>query len=325
LLAELGSSLLISTYQSGRLICARVQGGVLNTHLRSFDKPMGIAATHGRFSLGTRTEIWDFRDMPAAAQKLEPAGTHDACFLPRNRHTTGDILVHELAFDGDGELWGVATAFSCLATFDPNSSFVPRWRPPFITALAPDDRCHLNGICVVDGRLTYATALGQSDAAGGWREHKASGGCLIEIASGEVVAGGISMPHSPRWHRGRLWLLESGRGELVQLDPASGTRETVAQLPGFTRGLALAGNIAFVGLSQIRESSTFGGLPLTQRLQERICGVGAVDLKSGGVVELLRFEDIVQEIFDVALLPGTRYPEIAKPGSSAAATSFVLG
>jgi uncharacterized protein (TIGR03032 family) len=324
-LSELQASLLISTYQSGRLICARVNGGMLNTHLRVFDKPMGIAASRNRFALGTRAEVWDFRDAPAVAPKIEPRGVHDACFLPRNIHVTGDILVHELAFDGQGELWGVATAFSCLVTFDGDSSFLPRWRPSFISELAPGDRCHLNGICIRDGRPAYVTALGTSDTSGGWRERKASGGCLIDLSNSEIVAGQLSMPHSPRWHDGRLWLLESGRGELVQVDPESGAAVTVAELPGFTRGLAMAGNVAFVGLSQIRESSTFGDLPLIERLDERVCGVWAIDLRTGDVVGLLRFDDLVQEIFDVALLPGVRYPEIAELGSSAAAVSFAVG
>ena len=323
LLARLRSSLLISTYQSGKLICARDREGLLNTHFRDFDKPMGIAVAPGRFALATRTEIWDFRDMPEVAPKLDPPGRHDACFLPRNRHTTGDALTHELAFAG-GELWAVATAFSCLATLDPNHSFVPRWKPAFITGLSRTDRCHLNGVAVRDGRVAYVTALGQNDAPGGWRRGKASGGCLIETASSEVVCAGLSMPHSPRWHDDRLWLLESGRGELVTVDPATGARETVIELPGFTRGLAFAGNLAFVGLSQIRESSTFGDLPLTQRLQERVCGVWAVDIRRGRIAGFLRFEDYVQEVFDVAVLPGVRFPEIAEPGSTATSTSFVL-
>jgi uncharacterized protein (TIGR03032 family) len=324
-LDSLRASLLISTYQSGRLICARSDGAVLNTHLRQFEKPMGVAATGRRFALGTRTEIWDFRDAPELAAKLEPAGRHDACFLPRNRHLTGDILIHELAFDADGRLWGVATAFSCLATFDAATSFVPQWKPEFITALGPGDRCHLNGLCMRDGRPYYVTALGRSNTPGGWRAGKATGGLLIDIATGAVIADGLSMPHSPRWHEDRLYVLESGRGELVAVDPATGTTETIAELPGFTRGLAIAGELAFVGLSQIRESSTFGDLPIISRLQERACGVWAVNLVTGETAGVLRFEDLVQEIFEIALLPGIRYPEIAEPDSTAATTTFVLG
>lgn len=323
-LAELGGSLLVSTYQTGKLICARVgaDGGV-NTHFRDFDKPMGIAVGNGRFALGTRTEVWDFRDMPEVAPKLEPAGTHDACYLPRNRHVTGDVAVHELAFAG-GELWLVATAFSCLATLDAGHSVVPRWTPPFVSGLEPGDRCHLNGMAVVDGAVRYVTALGATDEPGGWRASKASGGVLVDAPSGELVARGLSMPHSPRWHAGRLWLLESGRGALSVVDAATGATETVAELPGFTRGLAFAGRTAFVGLSQIRESSTFGDLPLVERLDERLCGVWMVDVERGEIEGFLRFDDLVQEVFDVALLPRDRYPEIAEPGSSAVALSYAL-
>ncbi len=261
--------------------------------------------------------------MPEAAAKLEPAGTHDACYLPRNRHVTGDIAVHDLAFAG-GELWLVATAFSCLATLDADHSFVPRWAPPFITSLAAEDRCHLNGLAVVGDRVAYVTALGRTDEAGGWREGKAGGGVLLDVASSEVVAQGLSMPHSPRWHGGRLWLLESGRGSLCTVDIGSGAVQTVAELPGFTRGLAFLGDLAFVGLSQIRESSTFGDLPLTQRLRERQCGVWTVDLRSGEIAGFLRFEDLVQEIFDVAVLPGVRFPEIAEADGPMVGSSFML-
>ena len=155
-------------------------------------------------------------------------------------HVTGDIGIHEVAWSGD-ELWFVSTRFSCLATLSPDYSFVPRWRPPFISALAAEDRCHLNGLALVDGQAKYVTALGETDTADGWRANKPQGGCFIDVASGAVVSRGLSMPHSPRWHDGRLWVLESGTGRLVLIDPASGQRETVAELPGFARGLALSG------------------------------------------------------------------------------------
>ena len=322
-LEQLGSSLLISTYQTNRLVCARARTDGLNTHFRSYDKPMGIAVAPGRIAVGTRTEVWELRDMPEAAVKLEPPGSHDACYLPRSRHVTGDIAVHDLAFAG-GELWLVATTFSCLATLDAVHSFVPRWTPPFITLLAPEDRCHLNGLAIRDDRPAYVTALGASDEPGGWRQGKAAGGIVIEIATSEVAIAGLSMPHSPRWHQDRLWLLESGRGTLSVADLGAGTVETVAELPGFTRGLAFAGEIAFVGLSQIRESATFGELPLTQRLADRQSGVWMVDLRSGQIAGFLRFEELVQEIFDVAVLPGQRFPEIAEPAGAVTAHSYAL-
>ncbi|PTL60105.1 TIGR03032 family protein [Paraconexibacter algicola] len=324
-LARLGGSLLVSTYQAGKLVCARAQpDGTLNTHFRDHDKPMGLAlGPDGRLALGTRTEVWDYRDVPDAAAKLEPPDVHDACFVLRNRHVTGDVAIHEMGFAGD-ELWIVATGFSCLATLDADHSFVPRWHPSWITELAPGDRCHLNGLEIVDGVPRYVTALGTGDTPGSWRAGKATGGVLLDVPSGEVVASGLSMPHSPRWHDGELLVLESGRGHLSRVDPATGETTCVAELPGFTRGLALVGRTAFVGLSQIRESSTFGDLPLTQRLRERQCGVWMVDLDSGETTGLLRFADLVQEVFDVLWLPDRRFPEIAEVGSVSTSDTYVL-
>jgi uncharacterized protein (TIGR03032 family) len=320
---ESGGSLLISTYQTHRVVCVRAHEGELNTHFRTYDKPMGIAVGPSRLALGTLHEVWDFRDMPAAAEKLEPLGRHDACYLPRNRHVTGDIAVHDLGF-ASGELWVVATGFSCLATLDADYSFVPRWTPPFITRLAPEDRCHLNGMAIVDDRVTYVTALGTGDEAGSWRTGKATGGVVIDVASSQVAISGLSMPHSPRWHLGHLWLLESGKGTLSVADLQSGRVETVAELPGFTRGLTFIGDTAFVGLSQIRESSTFGDLPVTHRLQERQSGVWMVNVRSGAITGFLQFEDLVQEIFDVAFLPGKRWPEIAECNGETTGQSYVL-
>jgi uncharacterized protein (TIGR03032 family) len=323
LLEELGSSLLVSTYQSGRLIAVGSAGGSLNTHFRAFPSPMGIAVGREVLALGTQRHVWEYRNQPEVTRKLEPAGHHDACFLPRKSLVTGDIRVHELAFAEDG-LWVVNTRFSCLSKLDGEHSFVPRWRPPFVTGLSADDRCHLNGLAIVDRQPRYVTALGTTDTPQGWRERKADGGVLIDVPSGEIVARGLSMPHSPRWYGGRLWVLESGKGEVGVVDLDTGRVETVARLPGFTRGLAFAGPLAFVGLSQVRESNVFGGLPLTERLREKLCGVWILDVRTGKTLGFLRFEGLVQEIFDVQLLAGVRHPEIAEPDSDLIAGAFAL-
>ncbi|HWG46792.1 MAG TPA: TIGR03032 family protein [Gemmataceae bacterium] len=323
LLNSLGISLLVSTYQAGKLIVVRADGASLNTHFRSFPMPMGIAVDGPRLALGTGVQVWQFINQPEMARKLEPAGKHDACFVPRGSHVTGDIRIHEIAW-AEHELWMVNTRFSCLCTLDPQCSFVPRWRPPFISMLAPEDRCHLNGMTLVEGRPRYVTALGQTDTPGGWRPNRAHGGCLLEVPSGTVVLDRLSMPHSPRWHNDRLWVLESGVGGLAWLNTATGRLETVALLPGFTRGLDFAGPYAFVGLSLVRESSVFGGLPLTDRCRERKCGVWVVDVRDGRTVAFLDFEQGVQEIFAVQVLPGLRYPDVLLPDDPAVAHSFVL-
>jgi uncharacterized protein (TIGR03032 family) len=312
LLRQIGASLLVTTYQAGKLVMVRDEGDHLNTHFRTFQAPMGLALGGGRLAIGTTIQVWEYVDVPAVTAKLEPPGRHDACFLPRASHVTGNIQIHEMAWGEGGELWVVNTRFSCLCTLDRSASFAPRWRPPFVTALEPTDRCHLNGLGMVDGRPRFVTALGETDEPAGWRANKAKGGILMDVRSGEVITRGLSMPHSPRWYAGRLWVCESGAGTLGFIDPGTGRYEPIAQVPGFTRGLDFAGNLAFVGLSQVRESAVFSGIPITERLgaEERTCGVCVVDLASGRMVGLLRFDTTVQEIFAVAVLPGRRWPEL---------------
>jgi uncharacterized protein (TIGR03032 family) len=326
LLRRLGASLLVTTYQAGKLVMVRDEGDHLNTHYRSFQSPMGLALNRDRLAIGTMIQVWEYVDVPAVTSRLEPAGRHDACFLPRSCHVTANIQIHELAWGTGEELWAVNTRFSCLCTLDRSASFTPRWRPPFVTALEPTDRCHLNGVGMVDGRPRFITALGATDSPAGWRENKAKGGIVMDVESGEILARGLSMPHSPRWYAGRLWVCESGDGTLGYLDPQTGKYQAVAATPGFTRGLDFVGDLAFVGLSQVRESAVFSGIPITQRLspEERTCGVCVVDLSRGEPIALLRFEEGVQEVFAVQLLHGRRYPELISDDAKLLENSFVV-
>jgi uncharacterized protein (TIGR03032 family) len=321
LLEELGISLLVSTYQAGKLVVLRGDGGVINTHFRAFNVPMGVACAGDRLAVGTAVEIWEFHNIPAVARKLEPAGKHDVCFLPRTSHVTGNVQIHEMAWVAD-ELVFVNTRFSCLATRAPEHSFVPFWRPRFISALAPEDRCHLNGMGLRDGKVRYVTALGETDDPAGWRRNKKSGGVLIDVPTGQVIASGLSMPHSPRWYAERLWVLDSGNGGISVADEATGQLTSVAELPGFTRGLDFWGRFAFVGLSQVRETAVFSGIAIAER-PERSCGVWVVDIVTGQVVAYLQFEDAVQEIFAVQVLPA-RFPDVINDSTALIADTFVL-
>ena len=323
ILKQLGISLVVSTYQAGKLIVVRADGANLNTHFRVFDKPMGMAATRERIALGTTYRLWELRNIPAVAQKLAPPDKHDACYLPRAMHVTGDIDIHEMAWAGE-DLWFVNTRFSCLCTLRVDCSFVPRWRPPFISAYDLTDRCHLNGLAVRDERPKYVTALGETDRPSGWRDRKADGGILMDIETNEILLRGLSMPHSPRWYNGKLWLLESGKGSLSWVDWQQGSPVAIAQLPGFTRGLDFYGNLAFVGLSQVRESAVFSGIPLTKTLVERICGVWVVDIRNGNILAFLRFEEAVQEIFAISVLPGIRFPEVIDWDEALLASSYTI-
>jgi uncharacterized protein (TIGR03032 family) len=312
LLADLGVCLVVSTYQAGKLVLVRpADDGVANTHFRTFDAPMGVALDGNRLAVGTRVGVWEFHDQPPVSARLDPPHKHDRVFVPRRQLVTGHIAVHDIEYAPRGELWAVNTRFSCLCTLDPAYSFVPRWRPPFVTALSPTNRCHLNGLCLEDGKPRFVTALGTADVSGGWRETKATGGMLMDVPTGQFVCRGLSMPHSPRIYGGRLWVCESGVGSLAVVDPATGKPEVVALLPGFTRGVDFVGPYAFVGLSQVRESAVFSGIPITERLPlaDRRCGVWVVDTRSGQTVAFLQFEEGVQEVFAVKAVPA-RWPDL---------------
>jgi uncharacterized protein (TIGR03032 family) len=337
ILERLNISLLITTYQAGKVAIIRNDSGTVNTHIRPFEKPMGVALQGEKLAIGGLKSVTELRNIPVAADRLTPLGKYDACYLPRRTHVTGDIDVHEMAYDGDGELWVVNTGFCCLCTLDAEHSFTPRWQPSFVSEIVPEDRCHLNGLAMVDGRPRYVTALGQTNTPGGWRANKASGGVLLDIESGEALVQGLSMPHSPRWYEDRLFILESGRGGVGWVDleiamrsePTDRTPEsvvhTICELPGFTRGVDFCGPLAFVGLSQVRDSSNFGGLPLVDRLGgERFCGVWVVHIGSGEVIGFMRFESGVEEIFAVQVLPGVRFPEMLEWDDIRTGRSYVV-
>jgi uncharacterized protein (TIGR03032 family) len=323
-------SLLVTTYQAGKLVILRNDKGVLNTHFRNLHKPMGLAVAGGKLAIGCSIDIWEFHNVPAVCKKLDEGDenkatsfTHDACFLPRRSHTTGDVQIHEMAWVDD-ELWFVNTAFSCLATRSDINSFQPQWRPSFITELLPGDCCHLNGLAMRDGQIRYVTALGETNTPGGWRDNKRDGGLLIDVDSNEIITRGLSMPHSPRWYRNRLWVLESGHGGFGTIDLATGRYQQIAQLPGFTRGLSFLGSYAFIGLSQVRESAVFSGIPLVERLEERTCGVWVIDIETGQTVAFCRFEDAVQEIFSVEPLHGCLFPDLINHDAELIGRSYVL-
>jgi uncharacterized protein (TIGR03032 family) len=315
LLSQLGVSLLVSTYQAGKVVAVGVAQGELTLSYHNFERAMGLAVKPDGLAVAARAQVWLLPAAPDLAARVEPAGRHDACFLTRSSHFTGEIQAHELAWGRD-ELWLVNTAFGCLCTLDGRHSFVPRWRPPFLTSLTADDRCHLNGLALADGQPRYVTALAETDTPQGWRANKVESGCLIDVPSGQTVARGFAMPHSPRVHHSRVWMLHSGAGQLVLIDPMNGKVETVTELPGYTRGLAMYDRFAFVGLSRIRETSTFGGMPIAERRPELKCGVGVVDLTTGRLMAHLEFVTGVEEIFDVQVVPGVRCPALSGPYAS---------
>jgi uncharacterized protein (TIGR03032 family) len=275
---------------------------------------MGVAVSPQAKTLAVaaRNQVWTLRDAADVAPKLDPPS--DACYLTRSAHVTGEIQAHEMGWCGD-ELWIVNTLFSCLCTTHPDYSFVPKWRPRFISELKPEDRCHLNGLAMDRGRPRFVTAMAETDEAGGWRANKVKTGCLIDVDTSETIVQGFAMPHSPRVHDNQIWLLDSGRGSLVRVDAKQGQCETVARFPGYTRGLAIHGHLAFVGLSKIRETSTFGGVPIGENRDRLKCGVAVVDLRHASLVGQFEFNCGVDEVFDVTIIPGRRHTMMRGPFS----------
>jgi uncharacterized protein (TIGR03032 family) len=313
-------SLLVSTYQAGQLVGIGVHDDAVQFSFHRVDQAMGVAVGDGEIAVGSRGQIWTLRDRSELAPRIDPPGRYDRCFLPRSSVVTGGIQCHELAWgrdaQGNPDLWVVNTLFSCLAGLHDDFSFVPRWRPPFVSELIGQDRCHLNGLAMRDGRPANVTVMAQSDAPGGWRESRNDSGAILDVPSGQPVTRGLSMPHSPRWYDGSLFVLNSGMGRLERVDVASGKRDVVALLPGYARGLAFHGHYAFIGLSRIREKHIFGGAPIAEYHDQLKCGLGVIDMRTGDTVATLEFQSGVEEIFDVQVVPGTRCISLGgSPGS----------
>lgn len=321
ILQEMNCSLLVSTYQAGQLVAVGAAEGQLSFSFRRFDQAMGVAVARDRVAVAGRDQIWSLRDHSELAPAIEPVGRHDTCWLPRSSIVTGDIRCHEIVWgaedQGEPDLWIVNTLFSCLAGLDPRYSFVPRWRPRFISDLAAQDRCHLNGLAMRDGSPAFVTVMALTDTPSGWRSATHADGAVLDVASHEVVTSGLSMPHSPRWHEGHLFVLHSGLGRLERVDPSTGRREEVALVPGYARGLAFHHHLAFVGLSRIRETAIFGDAPIAAYHDRLRCGVGVIDVGTGNTVATLEFTTGVEEIFDVQMVPGARCPTFGSASGEA--------
>jgi len=316
-LYEQNLSLSFTTYQAGKLFFIGLQpNGKLSVFERSFERCMGLYANDNSLYMSSLYQLWRFENI------IQPGQNHqgyDALYLPQVGYVTGDLDIHDIALtktedknSNPQKLVFVNTLFSCLGAVSETHSFVPVWQPTFISKLAAEDRCHLNGLAMQSGKAKYVTAVSQSDVAEGWREHRANGGCVIDVESNEIVLRGLSMPHSPRWHQEKLWLLNSGAGEFGFADLKRGVFEPVAFCPGYLRGCAFHGDFAIVGISQPRHNKTFSGLPLDDKLQQKNveprCGLLVIDLRSGDIVHSLRMEGVVLELYDVVALAGVRRP-----------------
>ena len=303
-LARTRCSLAFTSYQTGQLfLVGRLPDGRVSFHQQNYVRAMGLHATTQRLYVGSLFQIWRLENVLAPHER---ANEHfDRLFVPRNAQTTGDVDVHELNVDRSGRVIFVNTKYSCLASLSLTHGFRPLWKPPFISRLAAEDRCHLNGLAMADGEPAFVTAVSRSDVTGGWRDRRHEGGVLIDVRTDRIVTDQLSMPHSPRVADDGVWLLDSGRGMLARVDPGSGARTDVAFCPGFLRGLALHEGHAIATVSLPRDGA-FAGLALQDELARRDgepwCGICIVDRRSGDIVEWIRLNGAIKELFDVAVI-----------------------
>lgn len=310
ILSKLDLTIVITTYQAGKVIFINANGqeGLIQLP-RDFKKAMGLAYQPGKMAIATKEEVVVLgASRSLAARYPNKPNYYDTIFLPRATYYTGEVDLHDMAWGSDG-LWAVNTRFSCLSKITDNFSFEPKWKPGFITDLVPDDRCHLNGMTLKDGQPEFVTALGNTDTAYGWRDHKVDGGVIIHVPSGEIVTSGLAMPHSPRLEGNKLFVLLSATGELINVDQNSGKYDVVTRIPGFVRGMCRYGNLLFIGLSKMRQSSkTFADLPISK--ESIFPGVVIVDANTGKVIGHIRYESSLEEIYDIQVIQGFKKPGI---------------
>lgn len=355
ILKGLKISLAVTSYQAQRLFFIRPTDSGIETYFKYFPRPMGVYADRDRLTLGTLTQVMEFKrndrlleeirqgklDIPEQMTKkvlekdadkmqelreqraveLQAVKKADALYLSRATLTTGMINIHDIAWGNDG-LWVVNSTFSCLATLSPGCSFIARWKPPFISSLAPEDRCHLNGMALVKGRPKYVTTFNRSDVKDSWAATDSCDGTLIDVESSETVLEGLAMPHSPRWHQGNVYLCDSGRGDILKYDPQTQVTSRVIRLPGFPRGMNFYGPLMFVGLSQVRPSEKRTPPPIAAECDQTESGIWIINLENNTPVAHLKFTGDIQQIYDIAIIPEAVHPELLTSGDSLIRHSF---
>lgn len=312
------TSFAFTSYQSGRLfLTGTMPDGTVSVNQQVFSRAMGICWDRNGLWLASQIQLWRLENI--LPEGMVAQGRYDLSLMPRRTFITGNIDVHEVAVDAAGHPIFVNTSYSCLATIDPIESFRPIWKPPFISELVREDRCHMNGLGMLDGKAKYVTAVGQTDVAGGWHGRPLPKGVIIDVETDRIVTDQLSMPHSPRVSPdGKLYAVDSGRGFLVEVDQETGKLRDLTFCPGFLRGLAIINDYALVTVSKPRYG-TFEDMPLGEEFAQRggtpMCGVLVIDLTNGEIVEWLKLEGDVQELFTVELMPGIMCPMVIGPAT----------
>lgn len=304
ILYEKKCSLAITTYQAGKLILvSSINGKNIRLYGKNLPRPMGIAVDGHKLAIAGKYAVEVFANSRGLAVKFPENPRHfDSMYFPTATYHTGFTDMHDLAWGNEG-LWAVNTGFSCLALMDEGYHFVPKWQPPFVTELTPEDRCHLNGLAMMDGKPAFVTLLGESNTREGWRGTHHEKGLIMDVRTNEKILENLAMPHSPRVHAGSLYFLLSAVGKVMKYDLQTKELTEFCDTNSFIRGLDVYEGMLFVGTSTIRQSSrNFADMPVSKA--QPLAGVKIIELGTGAELAQMSFSDKVHETFDVKVIPG---------------------
>lgn len=206
--------------------------GRLAVFERTFNRSMGCCYDRGSLWMSSLFQLWRFENVLRPGRQWQGC---DALYVPRVGYTTGDLDLHDVAVDTSGEPVFVATRYCCLGRLSHRDSFRPVWMPPFLSKLAPEDRCHLNGLALDEARNPkFVTACSTTDTQEGWREHRRGGGVIIDVPSGEIIARDFSMPHSPASTAGTCTSTTPARAGLEQSPKARASSSRPPSVPAIS-------------------------------------------------------------------------------------------
>ena len=303
LLSEAGIRLIVSReYEHLLLMLGAEKNSPEISYLR-LPHPSGIAVdqkNHFVYVASTRNPNQVFTFQPIAGmffrkekKNFSLSRVNDKPLIPvRTNFYPGSLYIHDLSVMGE-KLYATATGHNMVVELLPKGGYLPRWWPRCVDHKgAPRNEANylqLNSIAAGKGiRNSFFSASASAISCNSPRDpdfqvdHR---GVIFSAKNGAPICGGLTRPHSARQYQGKIWVDNSGYGEIGYID---GDRfKVVAQLPGWTRGLCFHGGIAFVGTSRI--------LPRFERfapglnIKECFCGVHAVELKSGNILASLRW------------------------------------
>jgi len=349
ILKKLNISLIVTSYQTAGVFLLGSDGEKITTSVKRFPRPMGVYADNNRITLGTFSQVLEFKRSDALLIQIQKGSLDnekrftkkvlekeqekmeelirvreveikeikesDSLYLPRASITTGMINIHDIAW-GDTGLWVVNSTFSCLSTLSPEYSFIAKWKPPFISELVPEDRCHLNGMAMKDGKPKYVTTFNQFNEKDSWTKKNKHDGTLIDIDTNEILLDGLIMPHSPRYYKGFVYICESGTGQVWKYNPITKEKIELIKLQGFTRGVNFYGNLMFVGLSKSRTSNIKNPIPLSKEYEETFSGIWIVNLDDGSEIGHIKFDGDVEQVYDIAIIPNSTNPNIIQSSNT---------